>query len=179
MAEIVQNQEEYAYERIDFLEIIKLAILFAIKRIKLQHVLYFTAFLTFGIGDGITGAYMMEKLGAGIEANPIARYLFINHGFGGMVMAKMWITGVILFAAYIVELKSSESMYWTVNGFLIALTAGGIMAVNANLTAIAGEIPHAPSDIIFAYLTLVVALTEVGSFVDRRTAYAGGVIDGQ
>ncbi len=83
-------QEKFAYEPINILELAKLLVLFGVNKIKLQHVLYFTAFLTFGIGDGITGAYMMEKLGAGIEANPIARYLFINLGFGGMVMAKIY-----------------------------------------------------------------------------------------
>ncbi len=60
-------------------------------------------------------------------------------------------------------------MYWTMNGFLVALTAGGLMAVNANLTAVAGQIPQAPDGIIFIYLLLVLILTEAGSFVDNHT----------
>lgn len=178
MTENIQK-EAYAYERIDFLGLFKLVILFAVKKLNLQHVLYFAAFLTFGIGDGITAAHMMEKLGAGIESNPLARYLFMTQGFGGMVMAKIWITVVILFTTYIVQMRSAGSMYWGINGFLIALTAGGIMAINANLTAIAGEIPQTPGEIIFVYISLVLMLTEVGGFMDKRTAYAGGVINGQ
>lgn len=154
MTEII-NQEKFTYEPVNFLELIKLLVSFVIRKINLQHVLYFTAFLVFGIGDGITGAYMMEKLGVGVESNPAARYLFITNGFWGMVAAKAWVTAVILFAAFMVQLRSSESMYWTVNGFLIALTAGGFMAVNANLTAIAGEIPQATGEIIFTYLALL------------------------
>lgn len=47
----------------EFIEILKLITIFALRRINLQHVLYFTAFLTFALADGITAAYMMEKLG--------------------------------------------------------------------------------------------------------------------
>lgn len=156
----------------EIVSILKLVTVFAIKRINLQHVLYFMAFLTFGVGDGITGAYMMEKLGAGIESNPIARYLFVEQGFGGMIMAKVWLTVVIFLATYIVQMRSYDDMYWTINGFLIALTAGGLMAVNANLAALAGEIPQAPGEIIFSYLALVLILTEIGSFADRSTVYS-------
>lgn len=151
----------------ELIEILKLVTIFAVRKMNLQHVLYCTAFLTFGIGDGITGAYMMEKYGAGLEFNLIPRYFFMTQGFDGMVMAKVWFTVVILFATYIVQLKSPDGMYWTVNGFLVALTAGGLMAVNANLTILAGEIPQASGEIIFTYLAMMLALTGVGNFVDR------------
>ncbi|MDP2841155.1 MAG: hypothetical protein Q8O17_02610 [Candidatus Methanoperedens sp.] len=148
---------------------LKLITIFLVYNINLQYVLYFTAFLAFGIGDGITGAYMMDTLGTGIESNPIARYLFMEQGFGGMVMVKIWFTFLILLSTHIIQLRSPDRMYWTVNGFLIALTAGGLMATNANLTALAGEIPQAPGEIIFTYLALVLILTEIGSFADGRT----------
>ncbi len=176
MTENIQNQKGLVSE---IIEVLKLATIFAVRRVNLQHVLYFTAFLTFGIGDGITGAYMMEKLGTGIESNLFLRYLFTTQGFESVVMAKIWITVAILLATYIVRLKSAYSMYWSINGFLIALTAGGIMAINANLTALAGEIPQAPGEIIFVYISMVLVLTEVGSFFDRRTEYAGGALDVQ
>lgn len=163
----------------EFIEILKLATVLAVKNINLRHVLYLTAFLTFGLGDGITAAYMMERLGTGIESNPFARYLFMEHGFGGMVMGKVWFTILIFLVIYIIQLKSSEGTYWTVNGFLIALTAGGLMAVNANLTALAGEMPQAPGVIIFTYLAMVLMFTEIGGFVDRSTANHGGVSDGE
>lgn len=163
----------------EFIEILKLVTIFTIKKVNLQHLLFFTAFLTFGIGDGITGAYMMERLGIGIESNPFARYLFMEQGFWGMVAAKMWITVVVLFAVFMVQLKSSDNMYCTINGFLMALTAGGLMAVNANLTALAGEIPQAPGEIIFIFLAMVLIFTEIGSFIDHNTVYYESVSNAQ
>lgn len=175
MTENIQTEKIQSGFVSELIDILKLVALFAIKRIKLQHVLYFTAFLTFGIGDGITGAYMMDRLGVGIESNPFARYLFMEQGFWGMAAAKMWITVVILFAVFMVQLKSYDNMYWTINGFLIALTAGGLMAVNANLTALAGEVPQAPGEIIFTFLAMVLMFTETGSFVDKNTVYTENV----
>ncbi len=153
----------------EIIDIIRLLTIFAVRKLNLQHILYISAFLTFGIGDGVTAAYMMSVLGAGIEANPAARYLFETYGFNGLVIAKMWLTFVVLFAVFVIQLKSSTNMYWTMNGFLVALTAGGLMAVNANLTAVAGQIPQASDEIIFIYLFLVLILTEAGSFVDNHT----------
>ncbi len=118
---------------------------------------------------GVTAAYMMSLLGAGIEANPAASYLFTTYGFNGVMLAKMWFTFAMLFAVFVIQLKSPTNMYWTINGFLAALTAGGIMAVNANLTAVSGLTPEAPGEIILIYLFLVLILTEAGSFVDNNT----------
>ncbi len=142
---------------------------FAVRKLNEQHILYITAFLTSGIGDGVTAAYVMSVLGAGIEANPAASYLFATYGFNGQVIAKMWLTFVVLFAVFVIQLKSLTNMYWTMNDFLVALTAGGLMAVNANLTAVAGRIPQAPDEIILIYLFLVLILTGAGSFVDNHT----------
>lgn len=150
-------------------EILKLTSVLVIRKLNVQYALYFAALMAFGFGDGFTGAYMMKELGIGIESNPVARHMFITYGFGGVVAAKLWFTMALLFITYIIQLKSSEKMYWTINGFLIALTAGGLMAINANLTAIAGNIPQAPSEIIFIYLSMVLILTEMGSLVDRWT----------
>jgi hypothetical protein len=154
---------------LEIVDIIRLLTIFAVKKLNIQHILYITAFLTFGIGDGVTAAYMMSMLGAGIEANPAASYLFTAYGFNGLVIAKMWLTFVVLFAVFVIQLRSPTKMYWTMNGFLVALTIGGLMAVNANLTAVAGRIPQAPDEIIFIYLLLVLILTEAGSFVDNHT----------
>lgn len=156
----------------ELIEIFRLLAIIAVRKLNLQHILYLAAFITFGIGDGVTGAYMMSMHGAGIEANPIAGYLFTVHGFDGFVVAKAWFTLVLLIASYIVQLKSPTDMYWTVNGFLMALTAGGLMAVNANLSAIAGKITAAPGEIILAYLFLVLVLTEAGSIIDGRKVTA-------
>ena len=154
---------------LEIIDIIRLLTIFAVRKLNVQHILYITVFLIFGIGDGVTAAYMMSVLGPGIEANPVARYLFTTYGFNGLVIAKMWLTFVVLFAIFVIQLKSSTNMYWTINGFLVALTAGGLMAVNANLTAVAGQIPQAPDEIIFIYLLLMLILTETGSLVDNHT----------
>jgi hypothetical protein len=149
----------------ELIDVIRLLIILAVRKIKLQHIFYFTAFLAFGIGDGITGALMMNSRGIGIEVNPIVRNLFMVQGVEGVMTGKMWLTFMILAATYIVQLNS-PNMYWTVNGFLIALTAGGLMAVNANLTAMAGQIPAEPGALILAYLILMFILTEIGSLID-------------
>ncbi len=154
---------------LEIIDIIRLLTIFAVRKLNVQHILYITAFLTFGIGDGITAAYMMSALGAGIEANPAASHIFTTYGFNGLVIAKMWLTFVVLFAVFIIQIKSPTNMYWTINGFLVALTAGGLMAVNANLTAVSGRIPEAPEEIILTYVLLVLILTEAGNFVDKHT----------
>jgi len=153
---------------IELLEIIKLATIFAIRKMSFQSVLFFMAFLTLGLGDGVTSAYMMEKLGADAEINPIMRLVFLEHGIGGMVMAKIWLTLMLLFAVYVVQLKSHGHAFWTVNGFLIALTAGGILAMNANLSVINGLVPASPGEIIAIYMALVLLLTEAGSYIDTH-----------
>ncbi|VVB88679.1 Uncharacterised protein [uncultured archaeon] len=152
----------------DLTEILRLLLILASRKINLQHILYLIAFLTFGLGDAITGALMMHERGAAIEANPFIGYLFTTQGFDGVITGKVWLTLLILFATYIIQLKSPD-MHWTVNGFLISLTIGGLMAVNANLTALAGGIPQAPGAIIVVYLVLMFILIEIGSFVDGHS----------
>ena len=153
---------------IELLEIIKLVTIFAIRKISFQSYLFFSAFLTLGLGDGVTSATMMEKLGANAEINPLMSLVFLEHGFGGMVAAKIWLTLLLLFAVYVVQLRSKGRAFWTVNGFLIALTAGGILAINANLSAIEGSVPAPPGEIIATYLTLALLLTEAGSYIDTH-----------
>jgi hypothetical protein len=155
----------------ELIEVLGLVTIFAIRRINLQHILYFTAFLTFGIGDGMTGAYMMDRLGVGIESNQLAKYLFMTEGFWGMVAVKMWFTLAVFVVVFIVQMKSPDNMYWTTNGFLLALTAGGVMAVNANLNAISGNVFQAPEQIIFIFLAMALIFTEIGSYVDKHAVF--------
>jgi len=151
---------------IELLGIIKLVTIFAIRKINFQSFLFFVAFLTLGLGDGVTSAYMMEKLGASAEINPIMSLVFLKHGIGGMVAAKIWLTLLLLFAVYVVQLRSNGHAFWTVNGFLIALTAGGILATDANLGAINGTVAISPVEIIGIYLVIALLLTEAGSYID-------------
>jgi len=110
---------------------------------------------------------MMEKLGAGAEMNPLMSYVFMEQGFGGMVALKIWLTLSLLFAAYIVSLKTNGHAFWTVNGFLVALCAGGVLAINANLNALNGLVHEAPEEIIVIFVVLTLLLTEAGSYIDR------------
>lgn len=153
----------------ELFEIFRLFTCLAMKKVNIQHVLFLTAFFTFGIGDGITAAYMMERHGVGIEANPVIKYLFSANGFSGMVMAKIWFTLLLLFTAYVVQFTSPNNMYWTLNGFLVSLIIGGAAAINANISAITGNAHAAPEEVIFVYLLMVVVLVEIGSFIDGRT----------
>jgi hypothetical protein len=112
---------------------------------------------------------MMEKVGASAELNPLMSYVFMEQGIGGMVGVKVWLTLLLLFAAYIVSLKSNGHAFWTVNGFLIALCAGGVLAINANLNTFNGLVPQAPEEIIVIYMVLTLLLTEAGSYIDQYT----------
>lgn len=140
-----------------------------IRKVNLQHILYFTALLTFGIGDGLTGAHMMGKLGANMELNPVARQIFITYGFWAVLAAKIWFTMMILFAICFVQIKLHKNSYWTVNGLLIALAAGGMMAMNANMAVITGAVPQSSSEILLLYFSMVLILPEFGSIVDKWT----------
>ncbi len=151
-----------------FVYLLKLLTTFAIKKLNLQHVLYFLAFLTFGLGDGITAAFMMNRLGSGVESNPLIGHLYQTQGFEGVVIGKIWLTVLLLLGTHIVQSEYTGNMYWTVNGFLVSLTAFGLMAVNANLSVISGEIPSSRGEIIFIYLSLMLALISAGSFVDEH-----------
>lgn len=164
----LNEQTEFVNEPINFFEIAKLLAFFAIRKINLQHRLFFAVFLLFGLGDGITGAIMMEKYGPYAESNPIMRDLFMSGGFWNVVMAKMWMIFGIFVIIYIIKLRSYDGVYWTINGFLTALAVGGWMALNANLAVLAGETPKSPNEIIFIYLALVLILIELGSLIDRR-----------
>ena len=157
----------------ELFEIVRLITIIASRKLNFQHVLAFLAFLTFGVGDAVTGAHMMNSVGMGIEANPIIKHLYMNYGTAGMVLGKMLFTLAMILGALFMQWASSEKMYWTVNGFLVAITAGGLMAINANLTATAGLIPTAPGTIIFIYLSLVLVLTQIGGYVDKQTTEMG------
>ena len=61
-------------------------------RQKIQFSLAGLVFLTFGIGDGFTGAYMMNVCGILSEANPFARHIVETQGCIGLIIFKLWIT---------------------------------------------------------------------------------------
>jgi hypothetical protein len=48
-----------------------LIIKYIIKIMDLQRILFLLAFLTYGLGDGITAAYLMDRTGVMSESNPV------------------------------------------------------------------------------------------------------------
>ena len=132
---------------------------------KLKFLLFFSSFLTYGLGDGITAAYMMEKTGASIEANPLARFMYVSYGSKGLIALKLWFTFVIL--SLVSTISKRTGAYWATNGFLFALTIGGLMATRANLLATFGMPFPSPSSVIFAFLFMVILFIEVGNLIDR------------
>ena len=143
------------------------ALIIILNSITLQRGLYCLAFLAFGIGDGLTSAYMMDARGPYIEANPVIRDLFLTAGFNGMVLFKLWVTFMMLLAIHIRQGQSRENLYWTVNGVLFAIIMGGFMGVYFNMNVINGAIPPEPNLIIIIYAALVLVFIEIGGFIDN------------
>lgn len=131
----------------------------------LQRLLFVLSFLTYGAGDGITAAYMMERTGAMREANPVIRFTYTSSGEAGVISIKIWFSLVILSIVWFISNK--KQAFWMMNGFLFALFIGGIMAMRANLMAASGMIPPSPASIIMTYLTLTILFILIGDQLDR------------
>ncbi|WP_096204638.1 hypothetical protein [Candidatus Methanoperedens nitratireducens] len=81
---------------------------------------------------------------------------FLAFGIGdGMVMFKLWITFMMLLAIYV---KSYSNGYWTVNGVLFAIIAGGFMGIYSNMSVINGAVPPEPGGILLILLANIEAL---------------------
>jgi hypothetical protein len=134
-------------------------------RRRLKSLLFITSFLTYGLGDGITAAYMMEKTGTNIECNPLARFMYVSYGSEGLVAFKLWFTFVIL--SLVSTISKKTGAYWATNGFLFALTIGGIMATRANVLATLGMPFPSPVSVISTFLFMTILFLEVGNLIDK------------
>ena len=136
---------------------------------KVQVMLYIFTFVTYGLGDTISAIYMMQHLGIMQEANPIARYIVLNQGFIGLCAFKIWITIVILSITLFIQIRSKKSMKNAVDGFLIALSIGGILATFSNtMTMLYGNPPYDTYLVIAIYLLTTVVLINVGEWLDKK-----------
>ncbi|HJH29562.1 MAG TPA: hypothetical protein C5S51_07710 [Methanosarcinaceae archaeon] len=140
---------------------------------KIQFLLASLVFFTFGIGDGFTGAYMMNVCGILSEANPFARHIVETQGWIGLIIFKLWITLTLLSIVLSIEKISNNPMYWMTNGFLVALGLGGIMATIANLMriydfVIFGYGVPSPLLVVLVYTGLMFVLVSFGSLIDNR-----------
>ncbi len=133
---------------------------------RLRSLLFISSFLTYGLGDGVTAVYMMERTGAGIEGNPLARFMYVSYGSKGLVALKLWFTFVIL--SLISTISKRTGAYWATNGVLVALTIGGIMATRANVLATLGMPFPSPVSIISMFLLISIILIEIGNLIDKQ-----------
>ncbi len=148
----------------------KMLFLSVLKNITIQSLLYFFAFLSFGVGDGVTGAYIMNARDPYIESNPIIRYLFMTRGYEGMLLIKVLFTLVVLLTILRIQRQYGGNVYWTVNMTLIALISLGLIGVYFNIGALNGIKPLAQDKILFIYAILALIFIETGDFIDRRFA---------
>lgn len=149
-------------------DVIRLSIKYLISTANLQRLLFLISFLTYGVGDGVTAAYMIEKNGVMREANPIVQFVYASSGAQGVITFKIWFGFIILFLVWVVSRRTNT--YWTINGFLAALCVGGIMAMRANLMAAYGMTPPSPDSVIMAFLILTVLFVMIGDMMDKLSS---------
>jgi general stress protein CsbA len=105
---------------------------------------------------------MMEKRGAGIESNPLGRFMFDKFGYKGIIASKLIATSIILTLAWFIAFES----YWVINGLLVGLTIGGLMATQANLQATEGKPFKPPNRILLEFGIVTVVLMIIGIVID-------------
>ncbi|MCZ7403113.1 MAG: DUF5658 family protein [Candidatus Methanoperedens sp.] len=167
MKELQENckRNEIIREDVSLAEVLRLLIKYTISRLNVQGILFLLAFLSFGAGDGISAAYMIDKRGAIVEANPFIRYMYESNGSNGVIEIKLWLVLIILY--FVWNISKDRKNYWMINGFLFALFVCGLIATGANLMAAEGLDYPAPSSIIATYLFLVILLSLLGDAMDR------------
>lgn len=163
--EDVPDQYVSQAEPVHLNDIIWLPIKYFISTINLQKSLYLSSFFTYGVGDGITAVYMMEKTSVLRETNPLVKYMYASSGKQGVLALKIWFSLMILFLIWIISKKTN--VYWTINGFLSALTLGGIMAMRANMMAAFGMEPPSPGSVIMTFVFMVVLFVMIGDLMDK------------
>ncbi len=139
---------------------------YLISAANLQRLLFLLSFLIYGVGDGVTAAYMIEKTSVMEEANPLVQFIYFSSGVQGVIAFKIIFGLIILLPVWIVSRRTNT--YWTINGFLAALCIGGIMAIETNLMVANGMIPPSPELVILAFLILTVLFVIIGDMVDKH-----------
>ena len=132
---------------------------------NLQHLLFFLAFLTFGIADALTAALLMTTKGHGAEFNYMFSYLYESYGIACFVSIKLILVIVVLLAAYIL---SKHGGYWFMCGWLAGVSMGGIMAMISNLGSAYGVIYVNPYNVILCYLVLTFVFLYAGDWIDNN-----------
>ncbi len=149
-------------------DFIRLLIKYFISTANLQHLMFLLSFLTYGVGDGVTAAYMIEKTGVMRESNPILQFFYESSGTPGIIYFKISFGFIILLMVWIISWQ--KNTYWTISGFLVAHSAGGIMAMRANLMAAYGMTPPSPDSVVKAFLILTGLFMLIGDMMDKRSS---------
>lgn len=137
---------------------------------RFQGGLFLLALLTYGLGDAITAAFMIEKHGLMREGNIIVRYIISNFGISNFIEIKIWFTFLILLAPFLIVFRSREPNYWMINGYLSSFIAGGTLAIVLNLQAAANQPLILQSEhVILIFISLVIILTNIGELIDNMT----------
>jgi len=135
---------------------------------RLQGILYILAFVAFGLGDSISGLWMIGERGMMYEANPFARFIIYEYGLSGLIEFKIWITIMCLLIPYIAQSRSHESHYWMINGYLVSFILAGTLATIMNYQAMLYEdIFLSPGQVIIIFLSSICLLTHIGGEIDK------------
>ncbi len=134
-------------------------------KMNLQYILFSMAFITFGMGDALTAALMMTTKGHGAEFNNLFSYLYESYGIACFVTVKLILVIMVLLAAYVL---STRGGYWLINGWLTALSIGGIMAMCSNVLSTYDIVSFNPYNVILCYLVLTFIFLYVGDHIDTK-----------
>ena len=137
---------------------------------RLQGILYILAFAAFGLGDSISGLWMIGERGMMYEANPFARYIIYEHGLLGLIEFKIWITIMCLIIPFIAQARSHGSNYWMINGYLVSFIVAGALATIMNYRAAHYEdLFLSPGQVVIIFLSSICLLTYIGEKIDSLT----------
>lgn len=140
-----------------------------LNKFKFQLILFLLGFTTFGFLDGFTAVLMIDKYGPMVEFNPLFRHIAINYGNMALFSLKTSVVFLILLAPLIIQKKTKEPMYWTVNGFFSVFTVSGALAAIDNYLLFKNGIVYIdPRLIIGITFVAVVAVIQFGDIVDRK-----------
>ncbi len=138
--------------------------------IRFQGALFLSALLTYGFGDALTSAIMIERQGLMREGNAIVRYIISYYGIANFIEIKIWFTLLILLVPLILFSMKKEPIYWMMNGYFASFFILGTLAIILNLQA-AANVPLflQPQHVILIFISLILILTNIGELIDRMT----------
>lgn len=134
---------------------------------RFQGILCLLVFLTWGLGDALTGIYMVEQQGLMQEGNIIVRSIIAYYGAPTFFMFKISFTLLILFTPFVLK---EENTYWMINGYLFSFIIGGVMAMILNMQAAMNQpLLILPQQVILIYISSLLIMTNIGEMVDKVT----------